>query len=85
MPLIIVLWVALLSTVMNTHAQGVECASPQAQGNSPLCAALGKLNGHWKDTRFCDVFHACISGEQKKTYSCAQLGERIYFDETTRR
>jgi hypothetical protein len=45
----------------------------------------GKLNGHWKDTRYCDVFHACIGGEQKKTYSCAQLGERIYFDETTRR
>jgi hypothetical protein len=45
----------------------------------------GKLNGHWRDTRYCDVFHACIGGEQKKTYSCAQLGERIYFDETTKR
>ena len=44
-----------------------------------------KSNGHWKDTRYCDVFHACIGGEQKKTYSCAQLGERIYFDETTKR
>ena len=45
----------------------------------------GKSNGHWRDVRYCDVFHACIGGEQKKTYSCAQLGERIYFDETTRR
>lgn len=45
----------------------------------------GRPNGHWRDLRYCDVFHACISGEQKKTYSCAQLGERIYFDETTRR
>ena len=44
-----------------------------------------KSNGHWKDSRYCDVFHACIGGEQKKTYSCAQLGERIYFDETTKR
>ena len=44
-----------------------------------------KSNGHWKDMRYCDVFHACIGGEQKKTYSCAQLGERIYFDETTKR
>jgi hypothetical protein len=44
-----------------------------------------KSNGHWKDTRYCDVYHACIGGEQKKTYSCAQLGERIYFDETTKR
>ncbi len=44
-----------------------------------------KSNGHWRDHRYCDVFHACISSEQKKTYSCAQLGERIYFNETTKR
>jgi len=44
-----------------------------------------KSNGHWRDYRYCDVFHACISSEQKKTYSCAQLGERIYFNETTKR
>lgn len=44
-----------------------------------------KANGHWRDYRYCDVFHACISNEQKKTYSCAQLGERIYFNETTKR
>lgn len=44
-----------------------------------------KSNGHWRDYRYCDVFHACISNEQKKTYSCAQLGERIYFNETTKR
>jgi hypothetical protein len=44
-----------------------------------------KPNGHWKDTRFCDVFHACIHGEQRKTYSCAQVGDRTYFDEVTKR
>ena len=45
----------------------------------------GKANGHWRDTRYCDVFHACIGGEQRKTYSCAQLGERVFFDENTKR
>ncbi len=45
----------------------------------------GKANGHWRDTRYCDVFHACIGGEQRKTYSCAQLGERVYFDEISKR
>lgn len=44
-----------------------------------------KPNGHWRDTRYCDVFHACIGGEQRKTYSCAQIGERVYFDEVTKR
>lgn len=47
MPLIIILWIALLSTVTNTYAQGVDCANSQAQIESPLCVALGKLNGHW--------------------------------------
>ena len=46
----------------------------------------GRPNGHWRDTQFCDVFHACVNNEQKKTYSCAQLGgQRTYFDEETRR
>jgi hypothetical protein len=44
-----------------------------------------KANGHWRDGKFCDVFHACISGEQRKTYSCAQVGDRNYFDEVTKR
>ena len=45
----------------------------------------GKINGHWRDHRYCDVFHACISNEQRKTYSCAQIGERVYFDEASKR
>ncbi|RNA20523.1 chitin binding peritrophin, partial [Brachionus plicatilis] len=45
----------------------------------------GRPNGHWRDGQFCDVFHACINNEQKKTYTCAQLGEKTYFDEETRR
>ncbi len=44
-----------------------------------------KANGHWRDGKFCDVFHACISGEQRKTYSCPQTGDRTYFDEITKR
>ncbi len=44
-----------------------------------------KPAGHWRDTRFCDIYHACINGEQKKTYKCAQMSERVYFDEQTKR
>jgi hypothetical protein len=44
-----------------------------------------KANGHWRDGKLCDVFHACIGGEQRKTYSCAQVGDRTYFDEITKR
>jgi hypothetical protein len=44
-----------------------------------------KPAGHWRDTRFCDIYHACINGQQKKTYKCAQISERVYFDEQTKR
>ena len=45
----------------------------------------GKQNGHYRDIKYCDVFHACISNERKKSYSCAHLGERTYFDDTLKR
>lgn len=45
----------------------------------------GKPTGHWRDHRFCDVFHACVFGIQRKTYSCPFVGERTYFDEISRR
>ena len=41
--------------------------------------------GHWRDNQFCDVFHACVHGYQRKTYSCPIVGERTYFDEVTQR
>lgn len=46
---------------------------------------MGKANGHYRDHMYCDVFHACISNERKKTYSCAHMGARNYFDEVTKR
>ena len=41
--------------------------------------------GHWRDTNFCDVYHACVHGYHRKTYTCPIVGERTYFDELTQR
>ncbi|CAF0728384.1 unnamed protein product [Brachionus calyciflorus] len=41
--------------------------------------------GHWRDSNYCDIFHACVFGSQKKSYACPFVGERTYFDEVTRR
>lgn len=46
---------------------------------------LGKPSGHYRDNNFCDVFHACVHGYQRKTYTCPFVGESQYFDETTQR
>jgi len=46
---------------------------------------LGKPDGHYRDYLYCDVFHACIASERKKTYSCAHVGERNYFDDDLKR
>ncbi|CAF1478555.1 unnamed protein product [Adineta ricciae] len=45
----------------------------------------GRIDGHWRDTRYCDVFHACIAGVQKRSYGCNQIGERFYFDDATQK
>ncbi|UJR18059.1 hypothetical protein I4U23_004959 [Adineta vaga] len=45
----------------------------------------GRLDGFWRDLRYCDVFHACVAGEQKRSYGCPQVGERFYFDDKTQR
>ncbi|RNA07284.1 hypothetical protein BpHYR1_033790 [Brachionus plicatilis] len=39
--------------------------------------------GHWRDSNYCDIFHACVFGHQKKTYSCPYVGEYTYFDDLT--
>ena len=41
----------------------------------------GRYDGHWRDARYCDVFHACLAGEQKRSYACFQVAERFYFDD----
>ena len=45
----------------------------------------GRIDGHWRDTRFCDIFHACLAGEQKRSYGCNQIGERFYFDDASQK
>ncbi len=42
-------------------------------------------SGHWRDNNFCDVYHACVHGYHRKTYTCPIVGERTYFDELTQR
>ena len=42
-------------------------------------------SGHWRNDKYCDLYHACVNGERRKSYSCAQLGEPIYFDDITKR
>ena len=45
----------------------------------------GRIDGHWRDVRYCDVFHACIAGEQKRSYGCNQISERFYFDDASQK
>ena len=45
----------------------------------------GRLDGFWRDTRYCDVIQGCVAGIQKISYGCPQVGERFYFDESTQR
>lgn len=53
-------------------------------GGVPFNCA-GKPTGHYRDTHFCDVFHACVFGQQRKSYSCPFVGEAQYFDDITRK
>lgn len=45
----------------------------------------GKQTGFYRDTRYCDIFHVCVNSVQKKTYACPQVGDRFYYDESTRK
>lgn len=44
-----------------------------------------KPTGHWRDSKYCDIFHACVYGQQRKSYACPFVGERTYFDEVSRK
>lgn len=44
-----------------------------------------KPTGHWRDANYCDIFHACVYGQRRKTYVCPIVGERTYFDEVTKK
>lgn len=45
----------------------------------------GRLGGHYRDGRYCDVFHGCIAGVQKISYGCPQVEERFYFDDASQK
>lgn len=45
----------------------------------------GKPTGPNKDTKYCDIYHACVFGKQSKTYACEQMGERFYYDANLQR
>lgn len=44
-----------------------------------------KPTGPNKNNLYCDIYHACVFGELKKTYICAHNGERFYYDEKTQK
>ena len=44
-----------------------------------------KLTGFYKDPKFCDIYHVCVGQMQRKTYGCAQNGERFFYDDVTKR
>ena len=69
--------VVLIFFITSTHSQ-------QVLTNIPF-DCKGRLDGFWRDTRYCDVFHACVAGEQKRSYGCPQVGERFYFDDQTQK
>ncbi len=58
--------------------------SQQVLTNIPF-ECKGQKDGFWRDLRYCDVFHACVAGEQKRSYGCPQVGERFYFDDNTQK
>lgn len=41
----------------------------------------GKPTGFYKDNNYCDIFHVCVSFQQKKTYGCPQIGDQFFYDE----
>lgn len=53
-------------------------------GGIPFKCA-GRPSGHYRDDYLCDVFHACVHGQQQKTYSCPFVGEAQYFDDNTQK
>jgi hypothetical protein len=68
---------------LNDFGYGENASEELISGVSFDC--VGKLNGHYRDLKYCDVFHACISNQRRKSYSCAHLGERTYFDDSLKK
>lgn len=69
--------------VAETRQGGITLPENLIMGISFDCT--GKPTGPNKDTKYCDIFHACVYGQQQKTYACPQIGDRFYFDEASQR
>ncbi|CAF1025316.1 unnamed protein product [Brachionus calyciflorus] len=67
-----------------TQTSSGEIITENLIGGLPF-NCLNKPTGHFRDSFFCDVFHACVYGQQRKTYSCPFVGELVYFDDRTRK
>lgn len=77
-------------SLLNTHSNFLMLPLPAATQNQKLILNVpfdckGRIDGHWRDSRYCDVFHACLAGEQKRSYGCNQVGERFYFDDASQK
>lgn len=44
-----------------------------------------KPTGFYRDSFYCDIFHVCVGQKQKKTYSCPQITDQFYFDDSLKR
>jgi len=77
-------------SLYNTHSNFLMLPMAPAMQNQKIVLNVafdckGRIDGHWRDTRYCDVFHACLAGEQKRSYGCNQVGERFYFDDASQK
>ena len=77
-------------SLYNTHSNFLMLPLAPAMQNQKIVLNVafdckGRIDGHWRDTRYCDVFHACLAGEQKRSYGCNQVGERFYFDDASQK
>jgi hypothetical protein len=67
----------------NQNQGGITLPENLITGISFDCT--GKPTGPNRDTKYCDIFHACVYGQQQKTYACPQIGDRFFFDQATQR
>jgi hypothetical protein len=73
------------TTQVFTHPPVQTTSQPEILINGITFDCTNKPTGPNKDTRYCDIFHACVYGQQQKTYGCPQNGGRFYYDENTKK
>jgi hypothetical protein len=63
----------------------VVTAQPENLIQGIVFDCTSKPTGPNRDTKYCDIFHACVFGKQAKTYACSQAGGASYYDEYLQR